>query len=275
MRVDASINLPAEMAVWPEGTRPHALPEDGELPRLTYYLPSAEFRTGQSVLVLPGGGYNMISAPKEGHRPAQWLAVHGVASAVLEYRHSPHRHPVPLIDAQRAMRILRQLAARHGLDSDRVGCLGFSAGGHLAGTVTLCPPHPDGLVGDAMDSVSCHADFAALIYPVTTFVEEFGHTASRIALLGDPPDPERAAALSHECLVTAGAPPFLLVHGQNDDRVPVANSLSLYAALTSVNAPATLHVYADLPHGVGLAANHRWSRDLIDWLRSLMPTGTC
>lgn len=135
MKARESINLPQQLPLWPGEASPLTSAEDGELPRFTYYLPSDECRTGASVLILPGGGYGMVSSPKEGHRPAMYLSSHGIAAAVLEYRHAPQRHPVPLMDAQRGLRLLRSLASENGLDEARVGVLGFSAGGHLAGSL--------------------------------------------------------------------------------------------------------------------------------------------
>lgn len=266
MTTTPSINLPQPVRLWPEGRVPLASDADNGLPKLTTYLPSDEFRTGQSVLICPGGGYGMTSTPKEGHRPAQLLASHGIAAAVLEYRHAPSRHPVPLIDAQRGLRVLRRFAQTNGLAADKVGIMGFSAGGHLAGTAATQPAHPAGQVGDELDAVGCHPDFAVLIYPVVSFVEEYSHFGSRDALLGVPADPADCRALSIEKAVTPRTPPMFLAHGQADAGVPPANSLALYAALTAAGVPATMHLYENTGHGFGLGANHPWGRALLDWL---------
>jgi acetyl esterase/lipase len=268
MDTNPSINLPQIIPLWPAGRTPLATPEDGVLPRLTYYLPSDEHRTGQTILILPGGGYGMVSTPKEGHRPAQFLAAHGIAAAVLEYRHAPSRHPVPLIDAQRAMRHLRHLAMLHGLREDRVGAMGFSAGGHLAGTVATQPVHSAGLAGDAFDAINPHADFAALIYPVVSLVEPWSHFGSRDNLLGIPADPALALQLSVEKAVTAQTPPMFITHEQFDACVPSANSLALYAALTAQRVPATLLLTEGAVHGAGMGANLPWGAALLAWLAS-------
>lgn len=254
------------MPLWPADKTPFATAEDAGLPTFTFYLPSAEFRTGQSMLILPGGGYWLVSTPKEGHRPAQLLAANGIAAAVLEYRHAPSRHPVPLVDAQRAMRLLRKLAGDHGLDAAKVGVMGFSAGGHLAGTVATQPPHAGGLVGDELDAVSCAADFAVLIYPVVSLVESWSHLGSAKNLLGDPVDPGLARELSVEKAVTPRTPPMFIAHEQFDPVVPSQNSLALHAALTANRVPAVLHVYEGKDHGFGLMANHQWGRELLTWL---------
>jgi len=272
MDATESHNLPSEIQVWPSGQTPGASPEDGEFPRLTYYLPSDEYRSGQSVLVLPGGGYHMVSSAKEGHRPAQLLAAHGLAAAVLEYRHAPQRHPIPLIDAQRALRLMRERAGQtDGLNPDAVGCLGFSAGGHLAGALATQPAVDDGDLGDSASAIACRPDFFALIYPVVSLVAECAHTGSRDGLLGPEADPTLAQALSIERAVTADTPPCFIAQGQNDAATVPENAILLYQSLTRCGRPATMHLYDDLPHGVGLAANHPWGRALLDWLDRLSP----
>lgn len=266
MLATPSINLPESVAVWPADRTPLATEHDIGLPRLTYYLPDSENRTGQSVLVLPGGGYGMVSTPKEGHRPAQLLAAHGIAAGVLEYRHAPSRFPVPLIDAQRGMRQLRALAVKNGLRADRVGVMGFSAGGHLTGLVATQPSHPAGLVGDDLDAISCAPDFAAPIYPVVSFVEPWSHFGSANNLLGEAHDPALARQFSIEKIITPRTPPMFIAHGQADDIVPPANAIALYTALTEHGVPATLHIWEGDKHGFGLGANHPWGRALLDWL---------
>jgi acetyl esterase/lipase len=267
MDTHGSINVPFSLTVWPEGKTPMPSDADGAFPNLTYYLPSDEYRTGQSVLILPGGGYGLVSSPKEGHRPAQYLAAHGIAAGVLEYRHSPQRHPVPLIDAQRGMRLLRQQAAIHGLDPHQVGCMGFSAGGHLCGTVATQMYEQAGLIGDDLDGLSCAPDFAIGVYPVVSLTApDVAHIGSGKNLLGEPVDQELAEKLSVEKAVRADFPPFFLVHGQNDMTVPVENSIQLYLALTKHGVSATMHLYEDMPHGIGLAANHPWGPAMIAWL---------
>ena len=264
-----SINLPTVHALWPEGNTPHHLASEPDFPTFTYYLPSEEYRTGQSVLILPGGGYHLVSTAKEGHRPAQFLCARGIACAVLEYRHLPLLYPVPLLDAQRALRLLRSLAAAQGLPTDQVGVMGFSAGGHLAGLLATQAPHPESAIGDDLDVVSCRPDFCALIYGVVTFVEACANEGTPRGLLGDTPDPKQLADLSLERSVPSDAPPFFLAHGQNDTAVPPENALLLYRACLEKNISATLHLYSDFSHGVGLAANLPWGRDLAEWLEGL------
>ncbi|CAA6679266.1 MULTISPECIES: alpha/beta hydrolase [unclassified Lentimonas] len=263
-----SHNLPESIPVWPTNQTPYASSEDDVLPRLTYYLPSDEYRTGQSMLILPGGGYGMVSTTKEGHRPAQFLAAHGIAAAVLEYRHSPQRHPVPLLDAQRALRILRQRASEtDGLEPNRVGCIGFSAGGHLCGTVATQPTHADGLLEDALKAIDTRPDCFAMIYPVVCLTHNCAHRGSRDNLLGPGHSEADAEAFSIENNINTGTPPCFIAHGQNDPSVPVENAIRLYQALTSAKVEATMHLYENTGHGIGLAANHPWGKALLDWLK--------
>ncbi|MDF3130532.1 alpha/beta hydrolase [Kiritimatiellaeota bacterium B1221] len=269
MNITPSINLPELHSVWPENQTPFASPDDGVLPRLSLYLPSEEYRTGQTVLILPGGGYGMVSSPKEGHRPAQYLNAHGVAAAVLEYRHAPQRHPVPLCDTQRAIRLVRQWAGQNGLDSGQVGIMGFSAGGHLAGSLATQAEVPESRAGDAADSRSHFPDFTILLYPVVSLTAPFSHFGSRDNLLGTPCDPTLAEKLSIEKAITADTSPMFIAHAQDDPAVPVANALTLTAALTEKNVKAELHVYPEGGHGFGMAANHSWGPALLNWLKNL------
>jgi acetyl esterase/lipase len=268
MQADPAVNLPRAHPVWAEHAGPYAHPDDGPFPNLHVYLPSKEHQTGQTVLILPGGGYGGLSSAKEGHRPAQLLCAHGIAAAVLEYRHSPQRWPVPLVDAQRGLRLCRRLAAEHGLDPEQVGVMGFSAGGHLAGLLAMHPEHPETNIGDSFDRVSSKPDFQILIYPVVSFVQPFSHCGSRDNLLGTPADPDLAHALSLETLAGPHAPPAFLVHAQNDTSVPPDNSHILAQTLTQHGVKTEFHLVPDGGHGFGLGANLPWGRWLLDWLRA-------
>lgn len=266
MQADPAINRPQSLSLWDNSSPPLAQPDDGPFPNLTYYLPSTEYRTRQTVLIFPGGGYGALSSAKEGHRPAQWLCAHGIAAAVLEYRHSPRRWPIPLLDAQRGVRLCRNLASEHGLDPLQVGVMGFSAGGHLAGMVAMHPEHPQSTAGDSLDAFSPLPNFQILIYPVVSFVESFAHTGSRDNLLGIPADPQKARSLSLEHLAGPHAPPAWIVHAQNDLPVPPDNSHLLTQTLTRHGVKTEFHLLPDGGHGFGLGANLAWGRWLIDWL---------
>jgi acetyl esterase/lipase len=270
MQAAPSVNLPHILPLWPEGATPLPDTEDGEFPRFTLYLPSEEYRLPAAVLVLPGGGYGMVSTAKEGHRPAQWLNAHGIAAAVLEYRHAPRTYPVPLLDARRGLRLLRQCLAKAGIADAKTGVLGFSAGGHLAGLSALAPDLEAELAGDAADALCGRPDFAALIYPVVSFTASCAHLGSRDNLLGKGGAPALAVALSLEQAVRPDSPPFFLAHAQDDAGVPVANSLLLFEALTAAKVSAALQVFPRGGHGFGLAANHAWGSLLLEWIQDLL-----
>lgn len=274
MQAHPSVNHPTPLPLWPGPAAPGAREDDGPFPNLTFYLPSEEYRTGTTVLILPGGGYGLVSTAKEGHRPAQLLNAHGIAAAVLEYRHAPHRHPIPLLDAQRAMRVLHQQATQHGLNPTRIGVLGFSAGGHLAGSLATQPAVTQFPVNDAIDALPFAPAFAALLYPVVSFTAPFAHKGSRKNLLPESDDTatsaQLAAQLSIEQAVTANTPPMFLVHAQDDHAVSAENSIALWRALTRANVPAELHLYPTGGHGFGLAANHPWGHLLLRWLETIL-----
>jgi acetyl esterase/lipase len=177
---------------------------------------------------------------------------------------------VELGDAQRAIRTVRSKAAEYRLMPDRIGIMGFSAGGHLASTAGTHFDAGTPGAADPIDRVSSRPDFMVLGYPVISF-GEFTHQGSRRSLLGDNPDPKLVESLSNETQVTPQTPPTFLFHTTNDNAVPVENSVMFYAALHKAGVPAELHIYERGPHGVGLAptdeALSSWPARLADWLR--------
>jgi acetyl esterase/lipase len=207
----------------------------------------------------------------EGDQVAKWLNSLGVSAFVLKYRLGPkYHHPVELWDAQRAIRTVRFKAAEYRLSPDRIGIMGFSAGGHLASTAGTHFDAGDPDNADPINRVSSRPDFMILCYPVISF-GEFTHQGSKRNLLGENPDPKLVESLSNETQVTARTPPTFLFHTTNDAAVPVENSVMFYAALRKAAVPAELHIYERGPHGVGLAATDEvlstWPARLADWLR--------
>ncbi|EZP54576.1 MULTISPECIES: alpha/beta hydrolase [unclassified Sphingomonas] len=211
--------------------------------------------TGAAVLLVPGGGYGFLSYDNEGVEQARWLNALGVTCFILLYRLPGEgwndRRLVPLQDAQRAMRLIRSRAASFGVDPTRVAVLGFSAGGHLAGS--LATRHGEATYApiDAADRLSARPDLAGLIYPVISMDAAITHRGSRDNLLGPTPDAATVAAASVERRITAETPPVFLVHASDDDTVPIANSLNMYAALLAAKRPAELHVFDEGGHGFG------------------------
>jgi acetyl esterase/lipase len=263
--------LPVEMPLWENGA-PGALGDaDTDKPTLTFYRASRG-PTGTAVIVAPGGGYGTLAMDHEGRQVASWFNAMGVTAFVLKYRLGPrYHHPVELGDAQRAIRIARARAQEFGIAADRIGMMGFSAGGHLTATAGT---HFDAGRTDApdpIDRVSSRPDFLILGYPVISFDPAILHGGSLRNLLGDNPDPKLVEDLSNELRVTAQTPPTFLFHTTSDNGVPVENSVRFYLALVKAKVPAEMHLFENGPHGVGLAlgdpALSAWPTLLANWLR--------
>jgi acetyl esterase/lipase len=243
-------------------------------PTLTIVPARTEVASGTALIICPGGGYGGLSWDKEGIDVAKRYAELGITGFVLKYRHGggPHQHPVPLSDAQRAVRIVRSRAAEWHLQPDRIGVMGFSAGGHLAASVGT---HFDAGQPDAKDPIelaSCRPDFLVLIYPLITMDSAITKNGSRLNLLGKNPTPALVELSSSERQVTDTTPPAFLVHATDDEVVPVANSLLFYEALVAHKVPAELHVFAVGGHGFGMRTENlpvgEWPRLLDHWLRN-------
>jgi acetyl esterase/lipase len=208
----------------------------------------------------------------EGRQVAAYLNAMGVTAFVLKYRLGPrYRHPIQLGDAQRAIRLARSRAVEFGVRPDRIGMMGFSAGGHL--TATAGTHFSDGAAdaADAVDRVSSRPDFLILGYPVVSFDPAVAHMGSRRNLLGDNPDPKLVEDLSNELRVSAQTPPTFLFHTNADTGVVPENSVRFYLALRQAKVPAEMHIFENGPHGVGLAlgdpALAEWPRLLSNWMR--------
>ena len=256
--------------LWPGGA-PGALgSEPVDVPTLTPYLPPKDKMTGAAIIVCPGGGYTHL-ADHEGGPVAEWLNSLGVTAFVLKYRLGPrYHHPAPMQDAARAIRIVRARAGEWGLDPQRIGILGFSAGGHLASTAGthFDSGKPD--ASDAIERVSSRPNLMILIYPVIT-MRDRTHPGSKKSLLGDEPTPELVTLLSNDEQVTKETPPTFLVHTTTDSAVPVENSLLFVAALRKAGVPFEFHLYERGPHGFGLGGKDpvlaTWPDRCADWLK--------
>ncbi len=257
--------------LWPEGA-PHVNGEaEADRPLLYVYLPPREKATGAGVVICPGGGYSGHAMDHEGVQVANFFNERGVAAFVLRYRLSPYRHPVPLLDAQRAIRLVRQRAQEYGIDKDRLGIMGFSAGGHLAATAGTHFDQGNPQADDPIDRESCRPSFLVLCYAVISLKEPFHHGGSRRNLLGEKADdPELVENLSNEKQVTKDTPPTFLFHTDEDTGVPPENSVAFYLALRKAGVPAEMHIYSKGPHGVGLMPGDpvlsTWAKRLADWL---------
>jgi len=263
---------PKIIPLWPEGAPGAKGNKKEDIPTLTIALAPKEKANGAAVVICPGGGYWIVAMDHEGIQVGRWLNDHGISAFILNYRHAPrYKHPAPLQDARRAMRIVRSRAGEWGIDPHRIGIMGFSAGGHLASTVGTHYDKGNPKSADPVEQVGCRPDFMILVYPVISMSASYTHTGSRRNLLGDPPDPALLESLSNEKQVTADTPPTFLVHTSSDRSVPSENSIAFYLALHKAGVPAELHIYEKGKHGFGLAPGDpvlsSWTTRCMDWLR--------
>jgi acetyl esterase/lipase len=263
---------PQTFPLWKNGA-PGAQGKNAEdTPTLTLYMPSHPTKSDTGVIVAPGGSYTVLAMNHEGRQVANWLNSLGMTAFVLKYRLGPkYHHPIELGDAQRAIRLVRSRAKEFGIRPDRIGMMGFSAGGHLAATAGTHYDHGDQSAGDSIDRVSCRPDFLVLAYPVISFVAPYSHSRSAHNLLGDDPDMKLREELSNELHVTKDTPPTFLFSTTTDKVVPVENSVAFYLALHTAGVPAELHIFQKGPHGVGLDSADPvlgiWPTLLANWMR--------
>lgn len=259
------------IVLWPNGA-PGAVgngPVDN--PTLTPFIPPSATANGAAIIVCPGGGYSHL-ADHEGRPVAEWLNTLGITAFVLKYRLGPrYHHPAPLMDAARAIRTVRARATEWRLDPNRIGILGFSAGGHVTATIGTHFDAGATTASDPIDRVSSRPDLMILIYPVITMAE-FTHAGSKRMLLGENPVPDLVKLLSNEEQVTKETPPAFLVHTADDPGVPVENSLRFAAALRRARVPVEIHVYEHGPHGFGLGGKDpilsTWPQRCAEWLKT-------
>jgi len=242
-------------------------------PTISVFLPPSESSTGAAVLIFPGGGYGVLAFDYEGVDVAKWLNKNGIAGIVLKYRLPSDlimkdKSVGPLQDAQEAMRIIRRNASDWKIDTRKIGVMGFSAGGHLASTLST---HYAEKVYEMKDTTSARPDFSLLIYPVITFDASFTHMGSRKNLIGENPADSIIRHFSNELMITEKTPPAFIVHASDDKAVPVKNSLVYFEGLVKFNIPAEIHVFQKGGHGFGLAINRgtesAWPDLCLNWLR--------
>ncbi len=269
-----AVTTPRTIVLWPDGA-PGALgKEDADVPALTIYLPAAPQATGAGIVVCPGGGYSGLAIDHEGHQVARLLTSRGIAAFILKYRLGPrYHHPAMQQDVLQAIRYVRWNADEFGIRKDRIGVMGFSAGGHLASTAATLFDAGRPSTAAPIDAVSSRPDFAVLVYPVITMNQASTHKGSQRNLLGDSPAPELLARLSTDKHVTAQTPPTFLFHTNEDAGVPAENSVQFYLALRKAGVPGELHIFQKGAHGVGLApaipALRVWPELLFTWMEGL------
>jgi acetyl esterase/lipase len=231
--------------------------------RLYVYLPAAEKATGQVMVICPGGGYAGLAMAHEGYRVAEWLNERGIAGVVLKYRMPDGNYIIPGKDVLRAIEITRENADQWKIRTDRVGVMGFSAGGHLASTAAT-----------HFTSEKNRPDYAALIYPVITMDPQYTHAGSRKNLIGENPSEGLAAAFSNELRVSGNTPPVFIAFSNDDRVVPTPNGTRFYNAMQAHNLPAELHIYPSGGHGWGWRENFRYRNEFLAsferWLNERM-----
>lgn len=240
-------------------------------PTLTVFLP--EKPNGTAVVICPGGGYTNLYVEGEGYKVAKWFNSIGIAAFVLKYR-LPSDEIMkdktigPLQDAQESIRFIRRNASKWGINTQKVGVIGFSAGGHLASTLST---HYNDEVYKVTDSISARPDFSILIYPVISMEEKITHKGSRNRLLGTSPSEALIDKYSNEKQIDSLTPPTFIIHAIDDKSVPVENSIHYFLALKEKGVPSEIHLYQNGKHGFGLGregtSSKNWTKQCEEWLR--------
>ena len=280
-------NKPMEMDLYPENKVPGNIPGPDEeksesnggilrvskikTPTLTAYLPPADKANGTAVVICPGGGYSIVAIDHEGFKVAEKFNEMGVAAFVLKYRIPDTKNQTdpsiaPLQDAQQAILTVRTNAKKWNVDPERIGIMGFSAGGHLASTAGT---HFERSLIDNPDHISVRPDFMILIYPVISADIAITHSGSFKNLLGPNASAEQLNLYSNEKQVTAKTPPTFLVHASDDGGVSPNNSIVFYQALLKNKIPAELHIYQNGGHGFGMhntTTKDEWMERCKNWL---------
>jgi acetyl esterase/lipase len=243
------------------------------VPTIAAYIAPKETATGAAVMICPGGGYGILAASHEGSDFAKWFNDRGISAFVLKYRlpnekAMTHQHEVPLMDAMQGMKLIRQNAAKWNIDLNKIGVMGFSAGGHLAATLST---HYN--MGEKASN-EAKPDFSILLYPVVSLQPSIAHGGSRDNLLGPEKSDELINYYSNELQVSDQTPPAFLVHAMDDTGVPVENSIQYYLALKNKKIPAEMHLYPKGGHGYGMRTEGKgslgnWPAAMEGWLKSL------
>jgi len=270
------------LKVWPDGApnsngmiKPEVVSGDNHVRNISeaelyVYLPDKDKNTGVAIVLCPGGGYSFEAMNFEGHDIAKWLITKGIAGVVLKYR-LPYGHPeVPLSDAKQAIRIVRQNAEKWGINTEKIGIAGASAGGHLASMLSTHFDYGDKSSKDPVDHFSSRPDFVMLQYPVISLKEEITEFSTRTNLIGKGHDLKLIKEYSNELHVSDQTPPAFIVVADDDELVSSLNSAEFYLALKRHNVPAELHVFAEGHHGFYLKKDflpvRHWPDVFYDWL---------
>jgi acetyl esterase/lipase len=247
-------------------------------PTLEVFLPSKNTISDKAVIICPGGGYSILAYDWEGTDIAKWFNSKGITAFVLKYRLPNSKsvltsYEAPLQDAQRAIRWVRMNADMWNINPDKIGIMGFSAGGHLASTLGTQYDSKNNFNEEPLDTISAKPNFMALIYPVITMQDNYTHKGSRNNLLGKNPSEKLKNKFSNELNVNIKTPPTFLIHSSDDKAVSVENSLRFYKSLLDNNVKAEMHIYPFGGHGFGLGIGKKylenWTDRLYEWLQNL------
>jgi acetyl esterase/lipase len=260
--ISANIHAQKVVKLW-DGNPPTNNGLENQSPELTIYSPEQSKNTGMAVVICPGGGYAGLAMDHEGKQVAEWLVGQGITGVILKYR-LPNKHKyVPLEDAHQAMRYVREHAKELGVKENKVGIAGFSAGGHLASTVST---------HYAVSGTSTRPDFSILFYPVIT-MEIATHGGSKLHLLGDKPSVADVYTFSNEKQVNTNTPPTILLLSDDDKAVLPVNSTLYYDALKRNNIDATMYIFPEGGHGWGMRDSFKYHTQMLEllgiWLKDI------
>lgn len=263
---------PKSILLWPDGAPGATGSADKDKPTLILY-PATKNPSGTAVVICPGGGYGGLAMGHEGHEIAKWLNENGISAFICNYRHrgKGYGHPYPLMDAQRAIRLVRTNAKKWKINPEKIGIIGFSAGGHLASS---CATHES--IGeldsdDPINQQGCRPDFAILCYAVIGFDKPYTHKGSQRNLIGQDASPELIKFYSNEEQVSKSTCPTFLWHTAADKGVPPENSVQFFLSCQKHGVPAALHIFEKGRHGIGLARDNEtakhWPSLCIGWIK--------
>jgi|GEM_PF-651787 len=249
------------------------------VPACDVYLPPKDKQTGTAMVIYCGGGYGAVCIGSEGIPMAKWLNAHGIAVFMVSYRCRPYQHPVPFWDVQRAIRIVRHRAKDFGVKTNRIGIMGFSAGGHVTATLSV---HYNETFGrkpiDDIDKISARADFSCLIYPVISMRKEITHGGSRRNLLGNSPSDELVVKLSSDEQIDKNTPPAFLAHAKTDRVVKFINSQRYHEACVKNGVPSKYILMSAGRHGPGIKdgkptirnSTEDYAEAMIEWIKETL-----
>ncbi|WP_428741914.1 alpha/beta hydrolase [Tenacibaculum sp.] len=256
-------------------SKPSEIKESGEgmyknvtIPTLEYFKPKPDKASGTAVIIVPGGGYSVVVYQGEGVTTAKALAEKGIAAFVLKYRLPNDEIMVdkkigPLQDVQQAIKIVRENADKWNLDKDKIGVMGFSAGGHLASSAAT---HFEKSYIENPNNTNLRPDFQILVYPVISMTDSLTHQGSRDALLGKNPSAEDIQLFSNELQVESNTPPAYLTHAADDTTVDVDNSIQYFENLRHHKVDTEMHIYPKGGHGF-IFRHPGWMEPLFDWMK--------